>query len=331
MKTKLYRDGDIIYTKDGFIFYVFGYCHPKNRVTAFLKYIPQEYAEDFKLEWIDHKWIFKNEVLVRPKQLFTPKIYRELIRVFNEKFSEYLLYSDNLKKYIFAIPERKIEEIYTPKTALSNLLKKSSRDELEEKAVNLIKLLSKHSGVSLDFFGVHGSISLGMHTEKSDIDIAIYGAQNYLKVLVTIKNMEKEDLLKVSRKNIVEYLRCNTGWFSGRRFVVNAIRLPSEIRHCHEFRAVASVLAICKVLDNSEAMFRPAIYRIKVLEVLMGDSRAYKARELASMIGLYRNIAKKGDLLIVRGMLEEAVDDKNYFRIVVGTGLSEEHISIILK
>ena len=78
-------------------------------------------------------------------------------------------------------------------------------------------------------------------------------------------------------------------------------------------------------------MFRPAIYCVKVLEVLKGDLRADKARELVSMIGLYRNIAKKGDRLIVKGMLEEAVDDEDYLRMVVGTGLEEEYIGIVLK
>lgn len=331
MKPELHRDGDIIYTKDGFIFYTFGYRHPKGKIIAFLKYIPREYAKYFKLEWIDHKWLFKGRILLRPKRLFSPKVYVELLKVFSEKFPGYLLYMDNLGKYVFAIPENKIEEIYTPNAALAKLLKKSPRDELEEKAVELIKLLSRRSGISLGFFGIHGSISLGMHMEKSDIDIAVYGAQNYLKVLATIKNLEKEGLLKISRGNIIEFLRCNTGWFRERRFVINAIRMPSEIKNSHNFRIVAPVLVTCEVLENSEAMFRPAIYRVKVQDVLRGSSRANRARELVSMIGLYRNIAEKGDQLVVKGMLEEAVDDENYLRIVVGTGLEEEYISIVLK
>jgi len=331
MKFRRYRDGDIICSKEGFIFYTFGYHNPKDRVVAFLKYIPQEYAEYFKLEWINHKWIFKDRVLLRPKQLFSPRVYAELVRVFNKEFPESLLYSANLRKYVFAVPEDKIEEVYTPNAASTKLLKKSSRDELEEKAVELIKLLSRRSEVFLDFFGIHGSISLGMHTEKSDIDIAVYGAQNYLKVLTTVKNMEKEGLLKISRRNIIEFLRCNTGWFRGKRFVINAIRLLSEIKDYYDFRIRAPVLVICEVLENSEAMFRPAIYRVKVLEVLRGDPGADKARELVSMIGLYRNIAEKGDRLIVKGMLEEAIDDEDYLRIVVGTGLEEEYISIMLR
>ena len=210
MDPRRYRDGDILYSKEGFIFYTFGYNHPEGRVIAFLKYIPQEYAKYFRLQWINHKWIFKDKVLLRPKQLFSPRVYTELVRVFNREFPEYLLYSANLRKYIFAVPEDKIEEVYTPNAALTKLLKKSPRDELEEKAVELIKLLSERSGIPLSFFGIHGSISLGMHTDESDIDITVYGAQNYLKVLTTIKKIEKEGLLEISRRNIIEYLKCNT-------------------------------------------------------------------------------------------------------------------------
>ena len=32
----LFRDGDTLLMKEGFIFYVFGYEHPYNRVLAFL-------------------------------------------------------------------------------------------------------------------------------------------------------------------------------------------------------------------------------------------------------------------------------------------------------
>ena len=35
----LLRDGDTLLMNEGFIFYVFGYEHPNNRVFSFLKYI----------------------------------------------------------------------------------------------------------------------------------------------------------------------------------------------------------------------------------------------------------------------------------------------------
>ena len=38
------RDGDTLVTKDNFIFYVFGYTHPEERVFSFLKYIPSNFG-----------------------------------------------------------------------------------------------------------------------------------------------------------------------------------------------------------------------------------------------------------------------------------------------
>jgi len=326
-----FRDGDIIYSRDGFIFYTFGYCHPEDRVIAFLKYVPEEYANKFRLDWINHKWFFKGRTLLRPKRLFSPEVYSELVRVFREDFPQYIIYSKNLRKHLLAVPKSEIEEVYTPDTALIRLLEKSPRDELEEKVVEFIELISERSGVSLELFGVHGSISLGMHTEKSDMDVAVYGAQNYRKVLAALKDLEREGLLKISRESLVEILRCNVGWFKGKRFVVNAIRLRSEIKCGRKFTPLSPVLVECEVLDDSEAVFRPAIYRVKVLKVWKGGAKAGKAREVVSMIGLYRNIAEKGDRLIVKGMLEKAIDGEKYFRIVVGSGFGKEYISLMLE
>ncbi|KPV65301.1 MAG: hypothetical protein AOA65_0336 [Candidatus Bathyarchaeota archaeon BA1] len=42
-------DGDTFVTKEGFIFNVFGYEHPKNRVFAFLKYIPSNFKTLFQI------------------------------------------------------------------------------------------------------------------------------------------------------------------------------------------------------------------------------------------------------------------------------------------
>ena len=38
------RDGETLLTREGYIFYVFGYKHPENRVFAFLKYIPSKFT-----------------------------------------------------------------------------------------------------------------------------------------------------------------------------------------------------------------------------------------------------------------------------------------------
>ena len=325
----IFRDGDILHTRDGFIFYTFGYCHPEGRVTAFLKYIPEDHAKLFQLNWINHKWLFKGKYLLRPKQLFSPQVYSRLISVFNEYFPEYLFYRKDLKKHLFAVPLKLVEEVYTPCSALTSLLRKQDRDWLEEKIVKLIKLLSRRTSIPLEFFGVHGSICLGMHGEKSDMDVAVYGSSNYRSVIQALKQLEKEGTIELSKSSLVEIIKCNVGWFENSRFVINAIRLEEEIKCEKEaVRLHGEALIKCRVVDDSESMFRPSIYKVESCKVIEGSEKARKVEKVVSMVGLYRSIAKRGDWIIVKGMLEEILEEEQ-FRIVIGSGLEDEYMGLI--
>ena len=323
-------DGDILVTKEGFIFYAFGYCHPPGRVISFLKYVPEEFAYLFNIEWLDYEWVYSGKRYLRPRQLYSPGVFSEIIRAFKRSFPQYLYYHETLKRYLISVPLASIRELYTPRSALRRLLEKDHRDPLEDKALRLIRMLSSSSGVAPDFFGVHGSICLGMHNERSDIDIAVYGASNYRRVLRAIQHLETEGAVKLLRGTSVEALRGNTGMFEGTRFVVNAVRLDAEIK-CSDsiYRPRGEVVVECLVEDDSECVFRPAIYRVTDCVLLKGQFDAKSLKEVVSMIGLYRCVARKGDRIVVRGMLEEVIGEEKYFRVVVGSGLSREYIALV--
>ena len=324
------RDGDILVTGEGFIFYAFGYCHPPGRVVSFLKYVPREYADLFSIEWLDYEWTYSSKRYLRPKRLYSPEVFSEIIRVFKRNFPQYLYYHETLGRYLISVPLANIKELHTPRNALRRLLEKDRRDPLENKALRLIHLLSSVSGVALDFFGVHGSICLGMHNERSDMDITVYGASNYRRVLWAVKRLETRGAVKLLRGTSVEALRENTGMFEGTRFVVNAVRLDTEIK-CSKsiYRPHGEVVVECLVEDDSECVFRPAIYKVKDCVLLKGLSSAEPPREVVSMIGLYRCVARKGDRIVVRGMLEEVIGQERYFRVVVGSGLPHEYIALV--
>lgn len=326
------RDGDIILTKHNFIFYTFGYEHPENRVLAFLKYVPESYVQRFDIEWLEVRWKFRNVRLLRPKELFSPKNYEKLIETFKKHFPDYLYYSDTLGRWLISVPSYLIKQVFLPSTCLHKLLKKRYRDRYERVAVKLIKELSSESGVSLNFFGIHGSISLGMHHEGSDIDLATYGAKNFKKIREALIKLEDIGKIKLSRKTFYEKRRLNTGYYDGIRFVINAIRLPSEItQRKFTYKPIARIKALCKVTNDNDSVFRPAIYGVQVVDVLAGPTEYVDLiSEVVSMIGLFRGIAYKGDLIIVKGMLERVQsEEKTWFRIVVGSGLGDEYIKVI--
>jgi predicted nucleotidyltransferase len=116
----------------------------------------------------------------------------------------------------------------------------------------------------------------------------------------------------------------------------NAIRKPQEIRAKYglfKYVPIKPVKFHCTVIDDSEAMFRPATYRIRNYESV--DPASVLPNEtvpklVASMIGCYRNVARNGDKIRVSGMLEHVENLENrevFHQVVVGTGTSEdEHV-----
>jgi predicted nucleotidyltransferase len=86
-------------------------------------------------------------------------------------------------------------------------------------------------------------------------------------------------------------------------------------------------------MDDSESMFRPAIYRIEDYKPSNAVSTLSKEKlpeVVVSMIGCYRNVARQGNRIRVSGMLEHVENLENgeaFHQVVVGTSTSEdEHI-----
>ena len=329
------RDGDIILTDDFFIFYIIGYDHPKDRVISYLKYIPSSVKNYFRLEWIPYKWQFLGREYVRPKLLYSPENFKSIEVSFKSQFPDYLYFSKNMGKSVFVVPYNKIQKVYIPKNGLKSLIKIENKDSLQSKAIKLINFLSNCSKIPLSDFGIHGSLLTSMHSEISDIDIAIYGADNFHILRKTVEELENEKRLKYLYEIHTDKLRKNKGIFENKKFVFNAIRKISEIRNTYntfEYKIIKSIQFQCKIIDNSQAIFRPAIYKIKNFQPFNTHSKLnsnIRPCEVVSMIGEYRDVIQKDQLAKVSGMLEMVKNRKNnkiYYRVVVGSGTGEEFI-----
>jgi predicted nucleotidyltransferase len=113
----------------------------------------------------------------------------------------------------------------------------------------------------------------------------------------------------------------------------NAIRKPNEVHSeygAFKYVPIKPLKFCCVVGDDNEAMFRPAIYRIRdyePIEVASKPSKAKTPQHVVSMIGCYRNVARKGDQIRVSGTLECVEDlrtNESSYQVVVGTGISED-------
>jgi hypothetical protein len=326
-------DGDTFVTEEGFIFNVFGYEHPPNRVFAFLKYIPAKFKALFNIDFLGRAWKYGETDLFRAEKLYTAKNYQTFLETFNKNFPDYVYFCPFRQKAVISSPFALIKKIYVPQDCLSELIKLEHKDSLQKTTLGFISMLSNESGIAAKDFGVHGSIALKMHTAKSDIDIVVYGSSNFRRLENAVGRLVEAGSLSYVFSNRLDAARRFKGRYMRKIFMFNAIRKPEEIRTKYgtfNYTPVAPVKFQCTVKDDNEAMFRPAIYKIEDYKLAEPTSELLKSRipELVvSMIGCYRNVARTGSKIKVSGMLEkvEKIETGEVLhQVVVGTGTSEE-------
>ena len=333
LKNWMPLDGDTFVTEEGFIFNVFGYEHPDDRVFAFLKYIPAKFKNLFDVRFLRRTWKYDGEQVVRAEKLYTASNYQAFLQAFRSNFPDYLYFCPFRQKTVISAPLKTIKKVFVPNVCLHSLLERERTDELQRKTLDLISLLSDNSNITLKDFGVRGSVALNMHTSMSDIDIAIYGSKNFRRLKKTIDALVEAGRLSYIFNNRLDAVRRFKGRYDNKVFMYNAVRRPEEVKAKYgecKYTAVMPIMFHSTVTDDSQAMFRPATYRIK--EYTPVDSRS-KLREeqiprfVTSLIGCYRNIAKKGAEIETSGMLERIENlstGQTFHHVVVGTGLSEE-------
>ncbi len=333
MRAWVPRDGDTFVTRDGFVFYVFGYDHPKSRVLSFLKYIPSKLEPHFPIRFLRQKWKLGEVELARPEKLYTAPNYQKLLETFRSRFSQYVYFCPHLGKEVMSVPLSLIQQIYVPKECLQKLFELKRKDSLQKLALELISFLSIESKVPLDDFGIHGSIALNMHTARSDIDVVVYGSRNFRSLEKAINKLVEEERMKYVFTRRVDRARKHRARYKNELFVYNAVRKVGEmnIRYGnHKYIPKRDVTFSCEVIDDDEAMFRPAIYQIKNYQPLNPASKLTEnevPERVVSMIGYYRNVAKCGQGANVSGMLERVENvetGQTSHQVVIGTGRRED-------
>jgi len=236
-------------------------------------------------------------------------------------------------KEAISVPLSAIKRVYVPRECLRFLTKLENKDSLQDMTLDFIKFMSNESEVPVEDFGVHGSIALGMHTSKSDIDIVVYGSRNFRKLEAAINRLVEAGKLSYVFNNRLDAARRFKGRYLDKIFMYNAVRKPEEVNSKYgesKYTPIASVQFHCTVKDDNETMFRPAIYKIEDYNPtnpasVLPEEKIPKL--VVSMIGCYRNVARRGDKLKVSGMLEcvENVETgETFHQVVVGTATSEE-------
>ena len=327
------RDGDTFVTKEGFIFNTLGYEHPDHCVFAFLKYIPSEFQKLFHVEMLERTWKFGGKMLFRAEKLYTAANYQSFIETFKKNFPDYIYFCPFRGKELISAPISSIDKVFVPKDCLQAIMELENHDRIQKMALELINMLSKESGVKLSHFGMHGSIALNMHSEESDIDFVVYGSGNFRVVEEAIERLVDSGILRYIFGNKLDKARKFKGKYQDKIWMFTAARLPEEVTEKYgesRFVPVAPIKFQCKVGDDSEAIFRPAIYGITDYKPADAKSELPQGKIpncILSNIGCYRNVARAGDQIKVAGTLERIESVKTgvvSYQVVVGTATSEE-------
>jgi predicted nucleotidyltransferase len=286
---------------------------------------------------LDRTWQYGGKQLFRAEKLYTAANYKSFIATFRKNFREYIFYCHMRHKELISAPLGGIERVFVPKERLQAMQQLPNPDRIQKMALDLIRMLSAESGVGVSDFGVHGSIALGMHSEESDIDFVVYGSQNFRRVEATIDRLVGEGgRLRYLFGNKLDRARKFKGRYLDKIFMYTATRKPEEFPPPYgifRFSALKHVRFECRVSDDSEAIFRPAIYKIADYKPLNAESELTADRIpdcVVSNIGCYRNVARNGNRIRVAGTLERVESNKTgevSYQVVVGTATTEdEHI-----
>jgi predicted nucleotidyltransferase len=278
-------------------------------------------------------WKYGETQLFRAEKLYTAQNYQSFIETFRKNFPDYVYYCYLRNKELISAPLSSIERVYVPKDCLTALTKLEHPDMLQKMALDLIRLLSKESGVGMEDFGIHGSIALNMHAPESDIDFVVYGSQNFRKVEATIARFVNAGVLSYIFSNRLDAARRFQGRYLNKTFMFNATRKPEEVKSKYgmfRFSSIDPVRFQCTVSDDSETMFRPATYKIGNYKPLDSASELPPDKipnRVISNIGCYRNIARQSSEIKVSGKLERVEEIRTgdvFYQVVVGTATSEE-------
>jgi predicted nucleotidyltransferase len=325
---------------------VVGSYHPADRAISYLKYVPSEIG----------RWGNRKEKFSRVMRSYTIPSLIDTFNVLKQEYPQYLFYSTVLNITMTAVPHEYIKKHYRPEETLRQILQKKRPDSLQKKLVDFVSFLAKTCNVSLESFGVTGSLLLNIHKpEFSDIDVTVYSLKDSVKLKKALMEMHlskdsalrrfEGSRLKAWCKSKAENFpltenealqiykrKWNYGIFKGTLFSIHPTKTEQEIDMVYgdeTYCGVGSIIVRVKISDAEESIFLPAKYQVKDVDILDGP-KVEGIKEVVSYEGLYSDVADTGQTIIAKGKLERVKTkvNKEHYRVLVGSieGKGKEYI-----
>jgi len=329
------REGDLIKTKDNVIFDVKGLVHPPNRVIAFPRFIPSPQGSR------GHR-----------KDLYG-KVYSftERFRFLEQKAPNLIVHDPVFDETLCEVPTHTIKKHYKPIEKLRRLRSSKTLGGLERKALQLAETLKEAADIPWSSIGVSGSLLVGLHTLKSDIDPVVYGVENCRRAYAALQSLLKDDdshFKPYSREDLrtlfdfrskdtimsfedfakVESRKAFQGKFRETDYFIRFVKDWNQINEQYgdvRYKNCGYAKITATITDDSEALFTPCTYKIENAKVLEG-SRLQPILEIVSFRGRFCAQAEKGEAIFAQGKVERVSEKKKeseHFRIILGNKPSD--------
>ena len=341
-----FYESTIIKSKDGLQVKSYTNEHPEGFVIAKPKYIPTTYIKSDKLpiRTLDGQEVNRFDYWIDNQEL------KNYIEKFKEAYPDYYYECDLYNTWFFGIPKKKIQEVPDGRKGVERILnlQENELDEYLTITQKFIQLL-ENSGVSYKDMGVTNSTILGTYTYgRSDIDLIIYGKQNYWDVIEFMKDAKHEML---RWKTLAEWKKYYSTYNAGLNFNEEQFIWQAERKYADGFfgETVFSIFGVSEpeetyakwgtekctpmgeiilkadVLDNYHAAVRPGYYELENSKIIESPSRVDKNTKIDLVVTFARDFmlqAFKGERIAAKGLLEkvESLDGSrdDYYRVAVG-------------
>ena len=251
-----YLPKDFIETDEGLIFAVVSYQAHEDKVGCFLRYIKQ-----------NHGW-----------QKVTTDEANQLLA---DNYPHYLYQSPQFDAVFHAVAISNIVQHYRPEHRLPAILAASTTEPIECKLQRLLPILEQF-GVDRSWFGLTGSMLIGCQTEKSDIDLVIYGREQFHKTrealaqavtkgqLTALDNVLMLDNFqrRAGELDFDEFAwhenrKCNKAVINGTKFDIAMVNPEKQfVQDNSQYQKVGSKIVIATVTNDEHAFDFPAHYQI---------------------------------------------------------------------
>ncbi len=312
-------EGHFVITIDDLIFEIKGVVHPRDRVIAYLRYVP---ASDSDTGYRKVYALDKRETYLR------------------NNYPSYLWFSEPHGRLMQSVSNHQIKAKLDPVDCLGKFRGSGDKtSDLEQASVNLAENLVETTRIEWSNIGITGSQLVGVARKDSDIDLVIFGSDacqkfysNLSKNITSIVGVERysgtlldkhvsfrwgahESLRSVLQE--IEQAKVLQGLFEGYHFFVRLVKNPDDLDYVYgdnSYQMRGQQLITGKILDDSDSIFTPCEYLIDCDELP-------DLRKLVSYRGRFTEQISKGASFEALGRLEMVTNRKKndqYTQLVLG-------------